>query len=220
MIAEKPESAKVHTEDNIIVESSLGSGNFDEADTIQRILDGAVDDFELLVQKHKSKIGRIVSARVRKEDIEEVAHRVFVQAFKALGSFSGRAPFENWISRLAVHCCHDYWRQERRECARMIRPGEDADYESWIDRVSAIGDESELKKAAEMEETRLALEQAMGNLDADERWLIESHYYEEMPLKEAAATLGWSLVKTKVKAMRARLKLRKAIGGLIKECSK
>ncbi|MEI6425020.1 MAG: RNA polymerase sigma factor [Lentisphaerota bacterium] len=194
--------------------------SFDDADVIRSVLDGAVDGFELIVHRHKAKIGRIVASRVRPEDVEDVAHQTFVQAFKSLSSFGGKAPFENWLSKLAVHCCYDYWRLKQRENERFARPGEDENYQIWIDRVSAINSDSDMADAAQLEETRLALEQAMVRLDADERWLLESHYYEGMPLKEAAATLRWSLVKTKVKAMRARYKLRKAIDELIMEWSK
>lgn len=194
--------------------------NFDDAAAVRRVLDGAVDVFELLVHRHCAKIGRIAAARVRPEDVEDVTHQVFVQAFKSLSSFSGKAPFENWLSKLAVHCCHDYWRLKLREPAIFAQPGRDLNYQAWLDKVSAAVSDSDLAEAAKLEETQLALEQAMRRLDAEERWLLESHYYEDMPLKEAAATLGWSLVKTKVKAMRARMKLRKMIDELIRGWSK
>lgn len=194
--------------------------SFNDADVIRSVLDGAVDGFELIVHRHKAKIGRIVASRVRPEDVEEIAHQTFVRAFNSLGSFGGKAPFENWLSKLAVHCCYDYWRVKKREDARHVHPGEDENYQVWLDRVSAIANDRDLADVAQMEETRLALEQAMLRLDADERWLLESHYYEGMPLREAAMTLGWSLVKTKVKAMRARYKLRKSIDELIKGWSK
>lgn len=192
----------------------------DDCVAIRRVLDGSVDVFELLIHQHKAKIGRIVAARVKPEDVEEVTHQVFVQAFKSLSSFSGKAPFENWLSKLAVHCCHDYWRLKLREPAIFVRPGQELNYQAWLEKVSAAASDSDLSEAAKLEETQLALEQAMLRLDAEERWLLESHYYEAMPLKEAAATLGWSLVKTKVKAMRARMKLRKSIDELIRGWSK
>ncbi len=215
-MAEMPESINAQEADSIIV----GSLNLDEVDVISRILDGSVNDFEVLVKRYKGKVGRIVASRVRPEDVEDIAHQTFVRAFKSLGSFSGKAPFENWLSKLAVHCCYDYWRRRQREDARLVRPGKEADYQAWLDRVSAAANESDLDEVAKLEETQLALEQAMECLDADERWLLESHYYKAMPLKEAAATLGWSLVKTKVKAMRARMKLRKAIDKLTSGWSK
>jgi RNA polymerase sigma-70 factor (ECF subfamily) len=208
-MAEMPELLNVKTEDS-----------FSDSEVIRSVLDGAVNNFELLIQRHKGKVGRIVASRVRAEDVEDIAQQTFVRAFKALGSFGGKAPFENWLSKLAVHCCHDYWRVKQRENARFVRPGEEADYQDWFDKVSAVVNDSDLAEAAKLEETQLALERAMECLDADERWLLESHYYEGMPLREAAATLEWSLVKTKVKAMRARMKLRKAIDRLIKEWSK
>ena len=197
-----------------------GKDSLNDADVIRNILEGMVDNFELLVQRYKTKVGRIVAGRVPSAVVEDLTHQTFVRAFKALSSFGGKAPFENWLAKLAVHCCHDYWRVKQKEKSRFVRPDEGVNYQAWLDRVSVAGSERDLIEAAEQEEARMALEQAMGHLDADERWLIESHYYEEMPLKVAAATLGWSLVKTKVKAMRARYKLRKAIDELIKEWSR
>jgi len=215
-----PELMNLQPADERMAGSLRTDNNFDDAEVITRVLEGAVDDFELLVHRHKAKTGRIVAARVRPEDIEDITHQVFVRAFKSLSSFTGKAPFENWLSKLAVHCCHDYWRLKQRENARFVSPGEKENYQAWIDRVSAVANDNDLAGTAELEETQLALEQAMGCLDADERWLLESHYYEGMPLREAAATLGWSLVKTKVKAMRARYKLRKSIEELIRGWSK
>ena len=40
-------------------------------------------------------------------------------------------------------------------------------------------------------------------------------YFEELPTKEVAATLDWSLPKVKVRAFRARKKLRQIIERLL-----
>ena len=214
------EFMNVQTDRKLTGAAEMTDSSGDDCVAIRRVLDGAVDVFELLVHWHRTKIGRIAAARVRPEDVEDVTHQVFVQAFKSLSSFSGKAPFENWLSKLAVHCCHDYWRLKLREPAIFAHPGRELNYQAWLDKASAVSGDSDLAEAAKLEETQLALEEAMLRLDAEERWLLESHYYEEMPLKEAAATLGWSLVKTKVKAMRARMKLRKSIDELIRGWSK
>lgn len=219
-MAETLEYMNVPVDEKLNLEHRLDELGFDDAEVIKTVLNGAVDNFELLVNRYKTKVGWIVAARVRPEDIEEVTHQSFVRAFKFLSSFGGKAPFENWLSRLAVHCCHDYWRMKRRDETNLFHPGETLNYSSWLELIADVVNESELAETAKMAETKMALEQAMGELDGDERWLLESHYYEGMPLKEAAATLGWSLVKTKVKAMRTRMKLKKAINTLISEWSK
>ena len=143
-MAEMPELLNVKTEDS-----------FSDSEVIRSVLDGAVNDFELLIQRHKGKIGRIVASRVRSEDVEDLAQQTFVRAFKALGSFGGKAPFENWLSKLAVHCCHDYWRVKQRENARFVRPGEEADYQDWFDRISAVNDDSAFEEMAKLEETQI-----------------------------------------------------------------
>ncbi len=219
-MAEVPEFINVPADEKLISGTGRTDSSIDDAEIIRSILDGAVNNFELLVHKHRAKIGRIAAARVRPEDVEDITHQTFVQAFKSLSSFGGKAPFENWLSKMAVHCCHDYWRTKQRENAKLVRPGKELNYQAWLDRISAIASDSDLTDMAELEETQRALAQAMERLDADERWLLESYYYEAMPLKAAAATLGWSLVKTKVKAMRARRKLRKTIDKLITKWSK
>ena len=219
-MAERPGLENNHGDGLATVRMSESSGQPDDGVVIRRILGGAVDDFGLLVQRHKDRVGGIVASRVRPGDVDGVAQQVFVRAFKSLASFSGKVPFENWLSRLAVCCCHDYWREKMREEARIVRHDGDISFLDWVEQVANADSEGALAGIAAKEESLLALEKAMGRLDADERWLLEAHYYEGMPLKEAAATLGWSLVKTKVKAMRARHKLRKSIDELIEGYAK
>jgi RNA polymerase sigma factor (sigma-70 family) len=137
-MAEIPESLDDKIDDNPIAGAERTVCSSDDAKVIRSILEGAVNDFELLVHRYKGKIGRIVAPRVRPGDVEDVTQQTFVRAFKALGSFGGRAPFENWLSKLAVHCCYDYWRRQQREDARVVQPGKEENYQVWIDRVSAV----------------------------------------------------------------------------------
>lgn len=195
--------------------------NFDEAVVIRRVLEGAVNDFELLVGRYQEKVGRMVARRVPVSDAAAVAQDVFVRAFKSLERFSGRSPFEHWLSRITLNCCRDYWRRRGRGLETVSPPDDGRmSYQAWLDTVCAADGAGEIEAAAALEESKRALELALGGLPPDERWLIESHYYEGTPLKELAVELGWSLVKTKVRAMRARRKMGKFIDKKIKEWSK
>jgi DNA-directed RNA polymerase specialized sigma24 family protein len=52
---------------------------------------------------------------------------------------------------------------------------------------------------------------ALTGLSPEDRTLVELVYFEDMPIKEAAAVLEKSVTATKVKAMRARQKMRSLI---------
>jgi DNA-directed RNA polymerase specialized sigma24 family protein len=57
----------------------------------------------------------------------------------------------------------------------------------------------------------------MQTLTPEDRILIELVYWEGWKLKDAAVSFGWGVPKTKVRAMRAKQKLRKQIEKMIED---
>ena len=80
--------------------------------------------------------------------------------------------------------------------------------------MSGAADQSGRQEDARQDAAEL-VQRALAALDAEDRALMEGFYFEDVPLKEMSATLGWSLVKTKVRAHRARRKLRTIIQAIL-----
>jgi RNA polymerase sigma-70 factor, ECF subfamily len=181
--------------------------NDDDLTVIKRVMGGEVDAFERLLRKYSVRVMTAVGRKIPAEDIELVAQDVFLSAFRSLGTYEAVQPFEHWLARIVRRRCCDYWRERERRC-RTETVSIDEPEHAGVD--FAISGEARKRRLGDhaREDAAAAVHQALGKLNAEDRALMEAVYFEDVPLKEMAGTLGWSLVKTKVRAHRARHKLR------------
>ncbi|OGV33887.1 MAG: hypothetical protein A2020_03505 [Lentisphaerae bacterium GWF2_45_14] len=169
----------------------------EDAEAVRKVLGGDLDSLEVLVERYKKLVFSVVGRRVSGADVPDIAHEVFLKAYRSLGSLTDPALFKSWLMTLAARTCCDYWRKSK---AHMLLSIDASEYDGLIDERSSSGaDDKEL------------LDYVMERLTPEERTLIEMVYFEERSLKESAAVFAWGLAKTKVKAMRARHKMRKII---------
>lgn len=76
---------------------------------VERVRSGDKRAFELLVEKYRRKIGRLLSRMVRDpEEIEDIAQETFIKAYRALPQFRGDAAFYTWLYRIAVNTAKNY----------------------------------------------------------------------------------------------------------------
>ena len=175
----------------------------EDAEAVRKVLDGDLDSFEILVERYKKLVFSVVGRRVPEADAPDTAHEVFLKAYRSLGSLSDPALFESWLMTLAARSCCDYWRKSK---SHMMVSIDGSERDDWAEEKNGSGaEEKEL------------LDYVMEKLTAEEKTLIEMVYFEEKSLKESAAVFGWGLAKTKVKAMRARHKMRKIIQDMERE---
>ena len=183
----------------------------DDAELLERIRGGATDDFAEIVRRHQSRVFAILHRYERDaHKVEDLAQETFLKAWRALGQFDGRAPFEHWLSRIAARVALDHLRREKRRQNEIGLPelGEDA-----LDWVRSGDEKSELdaRSAAEL------LELALRELSPADRVVITMQELEGRSVKEIAAAVGASGVAVRVRAMRARTKLKQALEKIAKE---
>jgi len=192
----------------IIRQASLILKNMDEDRVvIGKIMGGDVDAFEVLLRKYSPRVFSMVGHKVPVSDVEAVAQDVFLSAFRSLGSYEAVQPFENWLSRIIRRRCCDYWRNRERSDRVESASMDDPDC-PWMERTLAGLSHSVLHQENARQDAMERVRRGLWELDPEDRVLIESVYFEQVPLKEVAATFAWSMVKTKVRAHRARKKLR------------
>ncbi len=188
----------------------METGEREDLDIISEVLDGDTNRFEVLIDRHREHVFRIVGRRVRREDVEEIAHDVFVRAWSSLASYRGDSPFQHWLSKIAVRTCHDYWRgRYRSKEAPMSSLGED--HAEWLENSMAGKPEDSFNSAESRMLARDVMMRALEQLSPADRAVIELVHLEERPVKEAADMLGWSTVNVKVRAHRSRKKLKKIL---------
>lgn len=178
----------------------------DETQLLQRIRDGALDEFGELVQRHQSQVFRILSKYERDPLLlQDLAQDVFVKAFRALHQYDGRAPFEHWLSRIAVHVAIDHVRARRDREVRFTDLGDEA--LEWLQAPDP-------KHGPAPSDAREILALAMRDLKPEEQAVITMLEIEERSIKEIMAMTGWSSVTVRVRAFRARAKLKRALNSV------
>ncbi|MGD0585942.1 MAG: sigma-70 family RNA polymerase sigma factor, partial [Oryzomonas sp.] len=83
---------------------------------ISATLAGDERAFALLVARYKRRIFGLAARFARDSDeVEDICQEVFIKAFENLAAFRHDAPFEHWLTRIAVRASHDALRRRRRE---------------------------------------------------------------------------------------------------------
>ena len=177
----------------------------DDAELLQRIRAGATDEFAELVRRHQARVFAVLHRYERDaQRMEDLAQETFLKAWRALAQFDGRAPFEHWISRIAVRTALDHLRREKRRRNEIgfAELGEDT-----LDWLRSDDEKCELDSRGAAE----VLELAMRELSPTDRVVITMQELEGRSIREIAAALGASGVAVRVRAMRARAKLKQAL---------
>ena len=144
---------------------------------------------------------------------EDLAQTVFMKVFANLNQYSGRAPLEHWVSRIAVNTCIKALRAEKvRPELRWADLTEDETQAlDWL----ACSDE-DLSPDRSMG-SRDLVERLLNGLKPKDRMVITMMHLEGRSIEEVRQLTGWNAAVIKVRAFRARAKLRKALDKLMKE---
>lgn len=177
----------------------------DDVELLARIRNGATDDYAEIVRRHQARVFAILHRYERDlHRVEDLAQETFVKAWRALTQFDGRAPFEHWLARIAVHTALDHLRREKHRRREIGLPELGEDVLDWL-RSDAERNELESRHAAEL------LDLAMRELTPAERIVITLQELEGRSVNEICALTGSSSVAVRVRALRARGKLRRAL---------
>ncbi len=176
-------------------------------EAVRRGLDGDSEAFAAVVNTHQRLIASDLSRRLPAQDVQEVAQDVFLRAFRGLPSFRGEAPFRIWLLRISRYAAMDFWRKHYRRKERVMG---DFDEAAQIhlemiqqEQVAAEQDKKESQAAA-----REWLDAALLHLSPNDRAVITLVELEEVSMEEAARELGCGLSAVKVRAFRARHRLK------------
>ncbi len=172
-----------------------------DEELVREVLGGREEAFAELVRRHKRRVFATAGRFARdSHQLDDLAQEVFLRVYRHLAKFRHDAPFEHWLARLTVTACYDFLRKERR--VREQVPLEDFVYE--------LHDGSE-EAAAAARRAREWLSFGMAQLAADEQLILTLCELEERPIREVAQLTGWSESNVKVRAFRARARLKKIL---------
>ena len=174
-----------------------------DLEIIRLVLSGDTDLFEILVDRYKLRVFKIVSSHIPPEHTEEVAGDVFFKVFKSLTKFKNDSPFIHYISVIAVNTCRDFWRASYSNREQVFSSFDESVEKTIENSPSGKTPEDEL---LENERQKLLIK-AMDCLNPNERTIISMIYSEERSIAEVANIMEMTESNIKVTAFRARKKL-------------
>jgi RNA polymerase sigma-70 factor (ECF subfamily) len=180
----------------------------DDAELLQRIRQGAPDDFAEIVRRHQALVFAIVHRYERDlQKVEDLAQETFLKAWRFLDQYDGRAPLHHWISRIALRVALDHLRREKRLRAEVALATLGEDALDWL------RDPAEERQIAPRQAAEL-LDVAMRELSPEDRQVITLLEIEGHSVKEICQLTDSSSAAVRVRAFRARARLKKILGRL------
>jgi RNA polymerase sigma-70 factor, ECF subfamily len=186
-----------------------------DIDLVKQSLDGDESAFEEIVRRYSPRVFRFASRFFRQRSlVEEAAQEVFLKAYTQLGSFEGRGSLEGWLTRITTSTCLNMLRSAKRRPETTLADLSD-DENSWIEtNLQSVNAGSDPSVERSLIASDLA-EKLMSGLSAEDRLVLTMMDGEDAPVKEVAETTGWSESKVKVRALRARRRVREALESLM-----
>lgn len=180
---------------------------FDVQGCLQRVRDGDSAAADALIVHLHPLVRRLVRNHLpRRESEEDLMQESFVKLFQKLDTYRERAdiPFEHWVSRLTVRTCLDALRAEKARPEWRwadFREGED----DWLHYLLNGQTEAPSTSASD---ARAVVHQLLALLAPADRLVLTLLDLEERSTQEISALTGWTRPMVKMRAMRARHKLR------------
>lgn len=180
-----------------------------EQELVKKILEGDEKAFQLFVDIHKVMIVNTCYAFLHnREEAEDIAQDVFIQAFESLISFRFDCKLSSWLYRMAVNrainSCKSF--HKRRIKLKLDETEQQVDFPS---------EELPVQEKMEVQERRELLHWAIDSLPENQRKAIILNKYEDLSYKEVADIMNLSLSAVESLIFRAKTNLEKKLKPII-----
>ena len=161
-----------------------------------------------LVRRLYPLVAKLVrSHRPRRTAEEDLCQMIFIKIFQKLSQFSGKVPLEHWISRVAINTCINQIQAEK--VRPEFRHADLSDEEvAVVQNLAATNEELGPDRSFA---ARDLVERLLTGLKPVERLVIDLLYLQQRSIAEVQALTGWGASLVKVRAFRARQKMKKQL---------
>jgi len=169
------------------------------------LVPGSVDDFQAIYREHYPAIWRfLLHLGVRKSDVPDVTHNVFVIAYRKLPTFEHRSSLRTWLCGIALRVGRGFLKSA---AVRLEVSAED------ITAGDAAGPENSVDSLRHDGQLELA-ERLLDALPAEQREVFVLHELEQMTGPEIATLMGTSLGTVRSRLRRARDSFQKQLAAI------
>jgi RNA polymerase sigma-70 factor (ECF subfamily) len=149
---------------------------------------------------------RIVRSHLpRRVAEEDLAQEIFLKMFTRLDQYKGAVAFTHWVSRIAVTTCIDQLRAQKRR--PEFRWADLSEQEAEV-LDSVLTNESDVA-ANDALAARELVYKLLGQLKPEDRLVLQLLDLEQHSVAEISEITGWNQSLVKVRAFRARGKLKR-----------
>jgi len=153
--------------------------------------------FARLVSRHQSAVTAILWRFTREPArLEELVQDVFVEAYFGLDGYRGEAPLGHWLARLATRAGYRSWKKSPRLAPVPLE---------GIDPAASAEDADPTAAGA-------LVHALLERLPPAERLVLTLIYFDECSVQDVADRMGWSRAMVKMRAYRARRRLKTIAG--------
>ena len=159
-----------------------------------RARSGDQDAWKQLFERYRKMLRAHVEARIRgfarrRLDADDVLQAAFTRAWQQIERFEyqGEGSFRRWLARVVVNTCSD----------ELAANWSGSLQEGPTDQAMADHAEREAKERDEREERRIAMMEAMGSLEEEERDILIQRIVEELSFEAIGRNLGCSREKAR-----------------------
>ena len=134
-----------------------------------------------------------------------------MKAFTQLGSYEGRGSLEGWLTRIATNTCLNMLRGAKRRPELTVSDLSEEE-DQWLERQVSTVEQPSVERNLVASDLADRLLSVLSPEDQQALLMIDG---EQASIKEVADVTGWSESKVKVRAFRARKKIREAMEKLL-----
>src|SRR5438046_9842201 len=182
--------------------------DFDAGALVQAALQHDDQATRALVRQLYPLVAKIVRAhRPRRTAEEDLCQMIFIKVFQKLSQYSGKVPLEHWVSRIAVNTCLNQIESEK--VRPELRHADLSEEErAVIENLATASDELAPDQRFA---SRQLVEHLLRSLRALRPLAIDLLYLQGRSVEEIRKITGWSTALAKVRAFRARQKMKKQL---------
>ena len=186
-----------------VLSADSGKGG-DVEQCVERARKGNEEAFGRLIEIFAPRLQAMIYRMILDwDETRDVAQEAFVSAYEALPHFDNRGKFQSWLFRIGARKALDAIRRRKRHPESRVAASEK--------EIELIAEKGQTDSGVERHELADAIEQAVGELPADQRTAFILSAYEDWSSREIAGVIGGSEKRVEMQLYRARACLREKL---------
>jgi len=185
-----------------------------ESQLVRRLVQRDERAFNELVRAYERRVTALVFRMLgNRTEAEDLAQEVFVQVFKAIGSFRGDSKISTWIYRIAINLC-----KNRAKYLKVRHAGEQDELEAVAERVplgearkANVGQVERPDEAVAGKQVEEIVREAILKLEPTFRECLILRDVEELSYEEIEEITGLAEGTVKSRIFRARTQLKEMV---------